>query len=859
MAEDPNSGNDWAPGQPPPWLAQYGAQPQQVLPEYGVPLVPPTTVPQPAPPPPKPQPPIDPQLDPFRTRDRGLVPTPRDGKKRIGEDFAAMGEETAQQPDAMPAEAPTPVVPQSAPPTAPGQVDPFLAAMQPGGPVVSPSQVPEPQGPALQPDAAALAPQDRTALEAKLSPEDRLAFTRQETPEQRAAAIAKMSPADQARAVQQMSSDEYITYKANEQGRLLQEEARRRTQIENENLAREQEAFFSRQQAFTRAQADTNQMLADAQRLANVKIDPDRLVKNLGTAGTIGMLLASTVGGAMSQYTGGKNLALDNFGKRVDADIEAQKLDIANQWRGIETRKGAIAAEFERHGDLYKAQETYRVAAYQSAINSMQSQLQQFDPQGATAIRLRDSLDQAHAIQAKALMDFNQQQFTNHMKQAEVETSIRKQLEETRHNKADEYIALKKENREERQQKEANRILSPAELRSRLGSDIADTLDAQGVKGATAGDVEKILAHAGKQREIVEKQRERALFNPNTGEPVLADPRGEPMLASARSLDARAVKATDPNQARALRAQAAGIRKQAGDLYGATASDKDEATKIKGEVSAAQQFVDLADSVIHRVESDPSIVNRKEWGAIATQWHEAIIAKAKGLGEKLGPRAIEALSDLTADPSDLKERIASGKFVAQMTTLLNDTRDGFATDMKSRGIGGVRISTPSERGEWSPKESQEGIERGVLETRQKSVIGTPAMTDEQATLVRDFGLDLTSQDADKRTHARQQLEWAEKNGTEAVRSAASDALSEGLAKRRTVEQPDFDTLGKVVGSDRVPENVRRAAAQQLIGLATRADVPDEVQKQARELAEKNKAALDAMFNAGAISSLPWVK
>lgn len=231
--------------------------------------------------------------------------------------------------------------------------------------------------------------------------------------QQRADMLAQMSPDQQAAAVESMSPEEKLRYETTRTraAMLRQAELEHTAAMQSEQRARDNADM--QRAAVMKADTDTREMLARADQIANTKIDPNRLVNGLGTAGKIGTVLLSAIGGAFAGDTGGHNLALEQFNKQVENDIGAQHADIANQWRGVDVRRNAIAAEYDRHGDMYKAQETYRQAAYMSAINDMGYQLQQFDPAGGTALAIRNQMDQFRAAQQQQAIAFNQLQRKN--------------------------------------------------------------------------------------------------------------------------------------------------------------------------------------------------------------------------------------------------------------------------------------------------------------------------------------------------------------------------------------------------------------------------------------------------------------
>lgn len=283
-------------------------------------------------------------------------------------------------------------------------------------------------------------------------------------PASRQRALDEMTPEDEAKAVSSMTPDEFVQYQAAREGRQLAMQAQRQHELAVQDAQRAADNLKAQQDSVAAADAQTKQLAADAARLAATKVNPKQRMQQRSIGGTIADFLALTVGGAFSQYTGGKNLALESLDKSIDDNIAAQKDDIANGWKGIETRKGEIAAEYQRHGDLYRAQETYRVAAYQSAINGLQAEMQQYDPQGATAIRMRNSLDELHARQAAALSAAQNTFVEQNIKLRKAALEERTQAEAARHNRADESIQWAKEAREGKAAKTDQQVWSPQQL-----------------------------------------------------------------------------------------------------------------------------------------------------------------------------------------------------------------------------------------------------------------------------------------------------------------------------------------------------------------------------------------------------------
>lgn len=348
-------------------------------------------------------------------------------------------------------------------------VDPYVASM--GGanvPVTSPHDLPlnggaAPKGPIESPADSP----PGTARPNAYGGTD--VFGGDVAPADRAQALERMTPAQQAAAVDSMTPDEFQRYKATRERAMVMRQAELEHKAAADDLQRARDNLALQQRASAKATADTQDLLARADRLAATKIDPQRYAKGRSA---IGDILLSAIGGAVSQYTGGRNLFLDQFNKNVENDIAAQHADIANGWRGLDTRKGAIASEYANHGDLYRAQETYRIAAYKSAIDGLQGELQQYDPAGGTAVHIRSTLDQFHAAQQQAIQAFGQQQFKNYIESQKSQSEAAAQLETARHNRAGESIDWAKIAGEKAKAKATEPLYSPEYLQSTLGGTV---------------------------------------------------------------------------------------------------------------------------------------------------------------------------------------------------------------------------------------------------------------------------------------------------------------------------------------------------------------------------------------------------
>src|SRR6185436_7366534 len=119
----------------------------------------------------------------------------------------------------------------------------------------------------------------------------------------------------------------FVAYNATRARAQLLKQAELEHNAAAENEARARENLEMQRAAVGKADADTRELMARADAIANTKIDPGRYAHGLSVGGTIASALAMTLGGALSPYTGGRNMALEQFNRTVDQDIAAQHAD----------------------------------------------------------------------------------------------------------------------------------------------------------------------------------------------------------------------------------------------------------------------------------------------------------------------------------------------------------------------------------------------------------------------------------------------------------------------------------------------------------------------------------------------------
>ena len=215
------------------------------------------------------------------------------------------------------------------------------------------------------------------------------------------------------RDINALTPTQFAEYQAQDNIARANERARLKNEADAKSLADSQKNLSFAQEATHHADIVRMDLQARAKKIAATQVDPRRYQKNLGIGGTITAIIASAIGGAMSQYTGGRNLALEQINKSIENDIAAQNADIANKWKAIGSDRTDNEEESAGSQEEYRAQETYRVAAYQMAINGIDTKMQDFDPNGTTARSLRETRDTVESAQGTALAKYQQQSFKN--------------------------------------------------------------------------------------------------------------------------------------------------------------------------------------------------------------------------------------------------------------------------------------------------------------------------------------------------------------------------------------------------------------------------------------------------------------
>lgn len=183
------------------------------------------------------------------------------------------------------------------------------------------------------------------------------------------------------------------------------------------NFDQQKANWEARVRADQATQRKMDEVAADVQRIAATKPDPSGGVHGLRAVGGV---LQSIVGGLVQSRTGSaRNAGLDALDATINSGIEAQKAQLATQMQGAVFRRNALAEEFERHGDLQRAAEVVRMAAYDQAIKGLEDEAQKYAWGGTTSMRILLSVGAAKQRRAQAFESLRKTTLDEHLKQEE--------------------------------------------------------------------------------------------------------------------------------------------------------------------------------------------------------------------------------------------------------------------------------------------------------------------------------------------------------------------------------------------------------------------------------------------------------
>jgi hypothetical protein len=464
------------------------------------------------------------------------------------------------------------------------------------------------------------------------------------TPDERANTINTADPKQLASlAVDTMSPQELASIQIRQQQAKIHDETADQLRISTENRQKEQENFDQQNAAIQHANAADQQIAQDSQALVAKAKD----IGKTGAGGIIGGGIAAIVGGMFIHQMGGRNLGLEGFQKGVEQKIQAQTEELNQGWKGIDLRKNLVAGELARHGDLYRAQETMRMASYQSAVNDLQTKYQDYDPQGTTAIKIATSIQGISALQQQAAAAIHQQNFKNGLELAKGQTEAAKQAEDTRHNKATEGIDWFKAGIEKDKAttaKAATQVYTPEQFKA-MGYASPPSMPMtlgqyKGVQEANK-DVGEI---AGKGTENAQKEAGTVIRSPVTGAPLAEG--GKQIVAASG----------------------------------------EDAGKINTELVETQKFVDAASSLRNALADPPPLTDRKSWAKINADQNIVKAGQIKYWGGKITSREEKVATDMqNGDFADYTSRVKDkGTAIATMDSIIDAATRDTKTTLKGR-------------------------------------------------------------------------------------------------------------------------------------------------------------------------------
>jgi hypothetical protein len=164
-----------------------------------------------------------------------------------------------------------------------------------------------------------------------------------------------------------------------------------------DDLQRQQDAYASFQKAQVQAQQDLAEIDQQAKQIG--QLNPNHYAATTGTGQKILGVLAAITGGmaASSPYGNGKNVGLDMLNQAIERDTEAQKYNINARIQQLGMARNSVTERMNLATEAYKSEEIHRQALFQSAVNKLQTDQQNYDPRGSQYARIGGYIQQIQA------------------------------------------------------------------------------------------------------------------------------------------------------------------------------------------------------------------------------------------------------------------------------------------------------------------------------------------------------------------------------------------------------------------------------------------------------------------------------
>jgi hypothetical protein len=563
-----------------------------------------------------------------------------------------------------------------------------------GGPITQPAQVPS-GGPPSRP---ARAPVTSPAEATDAGPPN--AASHKPMTE---ADMAKLGVAGPANA--QIAAGDEKRAAIERQGTALADQA---TQVGNAQAAAEdraQQLLEERQQEAMRRQAvideQTTAFEAQTKKIANTKIDRSAdhpILAAIGIAlATLGTAMQNRDNALAAAFRGQpapapiENPGLKAFYQGIDRKVAAQMADLDNQRAALSLQGQAIGMRREGMRDRLSEMDAYRNGYLEQAkmkIERIKQQSQSAVIKANADVMLADvSREQADTLgNAQARWQAHEDQ-----------VAARKQTAQFH----GESMALQRRGQDMEQQRF---FVNLAEQRQEKADALAEKMLERGDK-----------ASAEKAKQI----GELGVVDPSTGDPMLS-PAGQQKMAQADQFEAQARQSTDPAQAKKLTDQATALRQSAMVNDAAIATNKKAAEEAQKKAADAQEMINQTDLARRALQEGPNATNREAWAELTARLTFIKAQAAKGIGERVSVRAMEALDDvLSIDPESWTSRqIDKGKAIRALNTL--DTEFAQSADVALRSAGIKSGWTPRKTADATKFEGQtadevgQGAEPGIL-------------------------------------------------------------------------------------------------------------------------------------------------
>lgn len=152
------------------------------------------------------------------------------------------------------------------------------------------------------------------------------------------------------------------------------------------------------------------QLDAEVDRVANIRIDPNNWFASRGTVGSIGAAIAVGLGAAAQSLQGGNgpNNALNIINAAIDRDMQAQTENMRNQGARLNDRRSSLSMLREMTGDDRAAREAFRMRSLQMAERQIEQAAQRAQTPQAREI-LADMQAQAFNAREAAAENYRRQ------------------------------------------------------------------------------------------------------------------------------------------------------------------------------------------------------------------------------------------------------------------------------------------------------------------------------------------------------------------------------------------------------------------------------------------------------------------